>query len=90
MKDSNTSFTSSNGSTTTSQIEWEVVCSPKKDHAYPERKGLPKEQWRHPVPISEFMAEGGLVETQANSKLHALGHSLLIAEEVIAGRLCIF
>ena len=33
------------------------------------------------------MVEGGLLEEHANSKLREAGHSLLILEEVLSGRL---
>ena len=88
MKDAALEFTSSNGCTTTSQIEWEFAYTASRSaDEYPERKGLPPEHRRVPVPLSEFMVEDGKVEREANAKLREGGHSLLILEEVLAGRL---
>ena len=38
--DSRKDFTSANGLTTTSAIEWEIVASPKEEREYPERDGF--------------------------------------------------
>ena len=90
MKDSPLTFSTTNGCESTSLVEWEFAYTAKKEQGeYPERKGLvdQPEHWRRPVPAAVFMEEGGLVETQANSRLREGGHSLLILEEVLAGRL---
>ena len=90
MKDSPLTFSSSNGCESTALVEWEFAYTAKRELGqYPERKELTDkpEMWRRPVPIAAFMEEGGRVETEANSRLREGGHSLLILEEVLAGRL---
>ena len=91
MKDSLLTFTSSNGATTESATEWEFAYRPtRKFGEYPERKGLREEHpdWqRTPKPISSFLEPGGPLEVEANAKLRAEGHSEVILEEVLSGRL---
>ena len=88
MKDSALQFKTSNGCTSTSLIEWEFVYTAKlNSHEYPIRENLDPALQRKPIPIAVFMEEGGLLETEANSKLREGGHSLLILEEILAGRL---
>ena len=54
----------------------------------PERERLEKEEYRRkPKPLAEFLEEGGLLETEANARLRAEGHSEVILEELLAGRL---
>eukprot|EP00325_Prymnesiales_sp_UTEX-LB-985_P016966 CAMPEP_0174755368 /NCGR_PEP_ID=MMETSP1094-20130205/106211_1 /TAXON_ID=156173 /ORGANISM="Chrysochromulina brevifilum, Strain UTEX LB 985" /LENGTH=715 /DNA_ID=CAMNT_0015961257 /DNA_START=10 /DNA_END=2157 /DNA_ORIENTATION=+ len=84
-------FTSSNGVTTTSALEWEFCVRPdeKKFKAgeYPERKGFPTAhpEWcRKPRPLAEMREQ---METHANQPLRSLGHSELIDEELVAIRL---
>lgn len=88
-KDSKITFTSSNGVTTDSAIEWEFAYRPEKGFGeYPERERLEKEEYRRkPKPLAEFLEEGGLLETEANARLRAEGHSEVILEELLAGRL---
>ena len=38
--DSKKEFTSANGLTTTSQLEWEIVAKPREERDYPERDGF--------------------------------------------------
>ena len=89
--DSRLTFTSSNGVTTTSAIEWEfVVCPDEAKYTrleYPERKGFPEEHpdWcRQQRPIEEMLV---LTEERANRQLRRDGHSELLPEELVAGRL---
>lgn len=84
----------SNGCKTTAAVEWEVVCAPKKEgkegYAYPEREGFREAHpdWcRSIVPLD---GAGGMMERMeaaANAKLRADGHSELIREELVGGRL---
>lgn len=87
MKDSALTFTSSNGCTTQARTEWEVAYQPKADARYPERKGLEREHHRSFVPILSFMESGGQLETEANARLREEGHSEIILEELLGGRL---
>ena len=99
-KDCHELFTSSNGVTTTSQIEWDFAVRP---HApvyleetagtstdgglWPERKGFRTshpEYCRDTRSLDELMED---LEVKANSKLRAEGHSELIKEELLGGRL---
>lgn len=91
MKDSKVAFTSSNGCTTDAHTEWEFVYQPQpRDGGYPDRIAYAHEHAelrRKAIPISAFLAEGGLLETEVNSKLREGGHSEVILEEITAGRL---
>ena len=89
QKDSDESFTSSNGVTTTSEIEWRFAHAPDMSGAtdYPERVGFKQDHpgWcRSPKPMDELME---MLEVQANAKLRKEGHNELMLEEVLAGRL---
>ena len=89
-RDSTTEFRSSNGCTTTSANEWSVAYAPEPGVVYPEREGFREnspQYCRKPKPISSFFVEGGVVETAANARLRAEGHTEVILEEVLAGRL---
>ena len=90
-KDSSLDFASSNGMTTKSVTEWEVVVEPRAElvdaDAYPERSGLREHhrEWcRRPVPLRELW---GKAELTVNPRLERAGHSVLIEEELVAGRL---
>ena len=78
-------FTTSNGLTTTSRVEFEFVARPQLGVAYPERLDvrLRPELCRRPQPPEAF-AE---VLRAKNTLLRAAGHSELMVEEQIAGRL---
>ena len=66
MKDSALSFSSSNGCTSTSQVEWEFVyCAQASE--YPDRKGLAPDLQRKPIPIARFVEEVGGLKTTAES-----------------------
>ena len=86
-KDATSSFTAPNGTTTTSEVEWQFVCLPEARDAYPERQGFREHhsQWcRSPKPLAELME---LMESHANERLRAGGHSEMIVEELVGGRL---
>ena len=89
MPDSNISFSSPNGTTSTSAVEWEFAylgAMPLTE--YPERKNFREKHpsWcRKPVPIRELMEN--LLEKEANSKLRAENMAEVILEEFLAGRL---
>ena len=86
-KDATSSFTAPNGTTTTSEVEWQFVCCPEARNAYPERQGFREHhsQWcRSPKPLAELM---DLMESYANERLRAGGHSEMILEELVGGRL---
>jgi hypothetical protein len=87
QKDASEPFTSSNGVTTTSEVEWRFAYCPSDEEEYPERKGFATEhpEWcRASKPMSELME---LLEVKANCRLRKEGHNELIEEEVLAGRL---
>ena len=86
-KDSTVEFTTPNGMTTSSAIEWEVVVCPVAGKAYPERAGYAQAhpEWcRRARPLNQMLAD---MEVQCNEKLRKAGHSELIREELIGGRL---
>ena len=86
-KDAAADFTASNGTTTKSRIEWEVVCAPVKEAQYPERVGYRERHpsWcRVPTPLARMLVA---MEEHCNCTLRAKGHSELILEELIGGRL---
>ena len=92
-KDCSDFFTSSNGVTTTSQIEWDFAYRPtervylREEEEWPERKGFKD---AHPNWCREYRSLDDLMElleVKANSKLRAEGHSELIKEELLGGRL---
>jgi hypothetical protein len=53
--DADTCFTSSNGMTTSSRVEWEVVVSPVEGRTYPERAGLSPPMHRSVRPLQELL-----------------------------------
>ncbi|KOO20837.1 achain structural determinant protein [Chrysochromulina tobinii] len=85
-------FTSTNGVTTQSWLEWEIVVCPKKkpetpEGVYPERKGLREHQpecCRVPRTLDYMCRE---MESNANVHLRKANHAEMIVEELIAGRL---
>ncbi|KOO26285.1 d chain transport protein, partial [Chrysochromulina tobinii] len=96
-RDARCEFTTSNGVTSTSAMEWEVVINPKeetrgkfRDHGleiYPERKDFRElyPDWCRAIrPIDEMM---GVMETECNARLRHEGHTELIREELVGGRL---
>ena len=85
--DSKIGFSTSNGVTTVSEKEWEVVVSPIAEMTYPERDGLRETNpsWcRKYIGIEKMMER---MEAECNSRLRKDGHSELIREELIGGRL---
>ena len=85
--DSKIEFSTSNGVTTVSEKEWEVVVSPIADETYPERDGLREANpsWCRKCIGIERMIDR--MEFECNSRLRKDGHSELIREELIGGRL---
>ena len=96
-RDARCEFTTSNGVTSTSATEWEVVINPKeetrgrfRDHGletYPERKDFRElyPDWCRAIrPIDEMM---DVMETECNARLRHEGHTELIREELVGGRL---
>ena len=79
QKDATDEFTSSNGVTTTSAVEWQFAYAPDcREGAYPERAGFAEAHpnWcRIPKPLDELME---CLETVANSKLRSEGHNELV------------
>jgi hypothetical protein len=91
-KDSVVEFECSNGVTTTSKIEWEIVLEPDLgklvEAVYPERVGYREAhpEWcRKFVPLAKIWAKAS---EEVNPKLEKAGHPLIIEEEIVAGRLC--
>ena len=86
-KDSCISFSTPNGVTTQSATEWEIVIHPSRGMSYPERDGYreKKPQWcRNVKGINDYM---DVMERDANQHLRKAGHSELIKEELVGGRL---
>ena len=85
-EDSEEEFTSGNGLTTYSSIEWEFVVEPVEGKVYNERAG-----WRDESPDKCRRATALRVfeerMEQTNAKLLSGEHSALMREEVIGGRL---
>ena len=90
-KDAKLSFTSSNGTTTTSKMEWEIVVEPQIGKLYPERasyrtpEGVATQPGlcRRAVTLCELAKEMALV----NSRLRSSGHVELLEVELVGGRL---
>lgn len=85
-------FHCANGTTTTSQLEWEFAYAPDMDKfyqdEYPERRGFREHhpEWlRQPRMLDELRSA---LKEHANDRLAEQGHSLVIDEELIAARLC--
>ena len=86
-KDSKMEFTAPNGVTTKAETEWTVVCCPVKGADYPERTGYREHHpsWcRVPTTLDVIVHQ---MEEQCNKRLRAAGHSELILEELVGGRL---
>ena len=80
-KDAQVDFQTSNGITTTSALEWEVVYSPRHGATYPERAGFPE---HHPEWCRKFTTIDTMevkMESECNDPLRRAGHSELIREE---------
>ena len=94
MADSNELFDTPNGMTSKSCIEWEVVVDPKPQPAglsetelYPERSGWRQSnpEWcRKLVPLATLMED---MKNNCNMQLAKDGHSEVIKEELVGGRL---
>ena len=79
-------FSTPNKVTTTSETEWEAVVKPEKDKAYPEREGTGSHERMHRSILGlDTMLER--MEVECNSKLRRAGHSELIKEELVGGRM---
>ena len=90
-KDADAEFTVNQGLSTTAKTEWEVVVKPDKAkieaQSYPERDGYREQHpdWcRVPVKLDEMMKA---MEEKCNERLRKDGHSEMIREELVAGRL---
>ena len=86
-KDAKADFKAPNGVLTTSAIEWALVTNPVKGTEYPERANYRekhKELCRVPITLEKALE---MMEEQCNEKLRADGHSEMIVEEYIGGRL---
>ncbi len=86
-KDSFVTFPTPNGVSTQSATEWEVVSAPSRGTTYPERDGYreKKPEWcRRLKSLDEYME---VMEVECNQKLRKAGHSELIREELVGGRL---
>ena len=94
MADSKELFETPNGMTSKSCIEWEIVVDPKPQPAglsevelYPERSGLRESnpEWcRKPMPLATLMED---MKNNCNMKLAKDGHSEVMKEELVGGRL---
>ena len=83
--DSKDEFTTTNGVTTTSAVEWEFCTHPrKKAFTYPDRGGLHPNEQRTARTLKEMQE---IMEVEANEKLRKGNHSEMIVEELLAGRL---
>lgn len=81
--DADTCFTSSNGMTTSSRVEWEVVVSPVEGRTYPERAGLSPPMHRSVRPLQELLPH----MEERNRRLLAAKHCPMCEEELLGGRL---
>ena len=86
--DSQLAFKTSNGfEGVTSELEWEFVTEPKEDKVYAERGGRFKEEhpdWcRKAVSLQTYKVQ----MDEVNLKLAKAGHTLMILEELLGGRL---
>ena len=80
-------FEANSGCKTSSEIEWELTVAPIKEKAYPERQGYREHSptWcRIPRTLDDMSNE---MESSCNSKLRKDGHSEMIKEELVGGRL---
>ena len=93
MPDSDVLFTTPNGMSSKANVEWEFVYSPRvpksgdEEELYPERDGMRtgNPAWcRRPVSLEKMLER---MEEQANVQLRKEGHSELIEEELVGGRL---
>ncbi len=85
-KDAKSEFTTSNGVTTTAETEWEAVIAPRPQ-MYPERRGFREQhpEWcRVLKPLEEMI---NTMETDCNRRLRDDGHTEMIIEELVGGRL---
>ena len=86
-KDSKATFTAPNGVTTDSSTEWDIVCSPEAGRDYPERQGYRAHHpaWcRVPQKLAVMLQA---MEDKCNARLRPQGHSEMIVEELVGGRL---
>ena len=87
-KDAKVKFSSPNGMTTTTEREWEIVVHPDmEENNYPERVGFREHHptWVRKPERLETMLQ--VMEEVCNSKLRLSGHSEMIVEELVGGRL---
>ena len=86
--DSAVPFKTSNGMEgVTSEKEWEFVTTPQENYDYSERGGRFREEhptWcRKPLPLDNFEER----MRELNKKLDANGHTQMVVEELVGGRL---
>jgi len=86
------SFKSSNGVTTHSAQEWEMVYDPQPDRSYPDRRNFrtPSGEELFPEKCRRPMGLNMLTERmeEVNLRLGQAGHVAMVLDEAIAGRLC--
>ena len=85
--DAATEFEANMGLKTTAEKEWEIVVAPKEGVEYAEREGYRESHatWcRVARPLKQLLED---METKCNERLRKDGHSELIKEELVAGRL---
>ena len=90
QSDAEIEFTTSNGSTSTSKIEWEVVVAPRKEKgkwAYAERADLVGKASAYARSILSLEDMMEKMEVEANQHLRKDGHTELIKEELVGGRM---
>ena len=86
-RDSSVPFESNGGVTTTAETEWAIVVKPNKETDYPERVGYRERHpgWcRVPSKLDDMLQA---MEANCNERLRKDGHSEMIKEELVAGRL---
>jgi len=86
-KDSSVTFDNNSGVTTTPEMEWAVVTRPEKGFEYPEREGYKEHHtsWcRVPRSLESMLGD---MEAMCNERLRKDGHSEMIREELVGGRL---
>ena len=85
--DATIAFESNSGCKTDAATEWRFCVGPDKSAEYPERAGYKENSptWcRVPIKLEDMMEA---MEKQCNERLRKDGHSELIKEELVAGRL---
>ena len=90
-EDSGLSFTASNGLTSCSKLEWQMVVAPDLGKSYPERIHFKTRTGEELFPDlcrrPKTMRQMEELMVDKNERLDHAGHTMMIIEEVIAGRL---